>query len=222
MNPIRATPFLLLFAFAGCASATGVDQAEAAAQSMRDFKQALADAPDKITAVSTSLDALAKEGGDMKAEFGTFSGNVDSLITHRDKLRALRKGVEDSRAKFTGEWEKRMADIKNEDLRKRAEERRNAVVSKFGDLNKVADSGREEFEPWMQLVLDVRTYLEHDLNPAGVASVKDQVGKIKSGASSVNKKINTVVTGLDDMGKAIAAAKPPEPSKEADASGTKK
>ena len=45
--------------------------------------------------------------------------------------------------------------------------RRAAVVTKFGEVAKVSASGKAEFEPWMQRV-DVRTYLESDLNPSGV------------------------------------------------------
>src|SRR5262249_17518663 len=123
MNKTSAIPVLLLLA-AGCASSSGVDRAEAAAQTMRDLKQALTDAPAQITAVSTSLEALAKEGGDMKAEYQTYCNDVDALIHHRDTLRALRKQVDDSRTEFNAEWEKRLKDIKNEDLKKRAEERR--------------------------------------------------------------------------------------------------
>src|SRR5215471_1394362 len=107
-------------------------------------------------------------------------------------------------------------------MRKQAEERRNAVVAKFNDLSKVADAGREEFEPWITTVIDVRTYLESDLNETGVKSMSGQVSKIKNGAASVNKKISTVVKGLDDMAQTIAATKPPEPPAGAEASGNKK
>jgi chromosome segregation ATPase len=222
MNKMRVAPVLLLLALVGCKSTSGVDQSEAAAQSMRDLKQGLSDAPDKINAVTTSLDDLVKEGGDMKAKFKTYSDNVDTLVAHREKLRTLRQQVDDSRKVFAEAWEKRLANIKSEDLKKQAEERRNGVVAKFNDLSKVADAGREEFEPWIVTVIDVRTYLESDLNPTGVKSVSDQVSKIKKGAASVNKKISTVVKGLDDMAQTIAAAKPPEPPAGAEASGNKK
>jgi len=222
MNKMRAAPVLLLLALVGCKSSSGVDQSEAAAQSMRDLKQGLNDAPDKINAVTSSLEDLVKGGGDMKAEFQKYSENVDAVVAHREKLRALRQQVEDSKKVFAEAWEKRLANIKSEDMRKQAEERRNAVVAKFNDLSKVADAGREEFEPWITTVIDVRTYLESDLNETGVKSMSGQVSKIKNGAASVNKKISTVVKGLDEMAQTIAAAKPPEPPAGAEASGNKK
>lgn len=210
--------FVLL---AACAS-SGVDRAESAVQSMRGLKDALAAAPEKITAVSASLTELSKEGGDMKAEFATFDSKVNSLIEHRDQIRSLRQDVEASRDDFTKAWQEKMATISNEQLRARAEERRTAVVSRFAELGKQADAGREEFEPWMKMVTDVRSYLENDLNPAGVASVRDMVRNIDRGASSVNKKISSLVGELEEMSKAIAATRPPEPTPEEKAAAEKK
>lgn len=211
MKTSRKLGSLLVLALGACASTSGVDSAEAAASLMREAKQALTDAPAKITAVSTSLDALSKEGGDMKAEFKTYGDSVDALIQHRDYLRSLNTKIEQSRSTFTSAWEKRMQEIKNEDMRKRAEERRKALLEQFAEMKKTADAAREEFDPWMQTVIDVRTYLENDLNPSGVASVKDQVRKVRNGAASVNKKLNSIVESLGELSEKIAATKPPEP-----------
>jgi len=211
MKPISillATGCLVLLT--GC-KATGVDQSEATAQSMRELKQALADAPAKITAVSTSLQDLTKKGADMKAAFATFSKNVDGTIAHRDRVRSLRAQVDANRDTFTQAWEQRTAGIQDASLKQRSLERRDAVLTKFDALKQTADAGKAEFEPWMKLVVDVRTYLENDLNPGGVASVEDKIKEIGNTAASVNTKITTVVSGLDEMAKAIAATKPPPP-----------
>ena len=200
----------------GC-KATGVDQSEATAQSMRELKQALADAPAKITAVSTSLQDLTKKGADMKAAFATFSKNVDATIAHRDRVRSLRAQVDANRDTFTQAWEQRTAGIQDASLKQRSLERRDAVLTKFDALKQTADAGKAEFEPWMKMVVDVRTYLENDLNPGGVASVEDKIKEIGNTAASVNTKITTVVSGLDEMAKAIGAARPPEPEPKSDA-----
>src|SRR5262245_23544025 len=167
---------------AGCA-ATGVDQAESAAQSMRSLKTALEDAPAKIEAVSTSLQTVAKEGTDMKAAFATFSSDVDALGSHREHVRSLRKDVESNKDTFTNAWQQRLASIKDADLRKRAEERRDAVLAKFGELAKNADSSKAEFDPWFDSVVDLRGYLENDLNQSGVASVKAKIKDVTKHAA---------------------------------------
>jgi len=204
---------LLSVIAAGCAT-SGVDQAETAAQSMRSLKKALEDAPTKIESVSTSLQSVAKEGTDMKAAFTTFSGDVDALGSHRDHVRSLRSDVEANKATFTSAWEQRLATIKDADLRKRAADRRDAVLTKFADLAKNADSIKAEFDPWFQSVVDVRGYLENDLNPSGVASVKDKIKDITRGSETIKGNITKLVARLDEMGAAIAAAKPPAPPPE--------
>lgn len=198
----------LLLALTACKS-TGVDRSEDAAQAMRDLHAALTDAPQKITAVSASLETLSEEGGDMRAEFATFSDDVDVLIDRRNYIRSLNARLEESRTTFAREWERSHANIQNPDIRARAEQRRTEVVSRLDDLSELADAGREQFEPWMQTVLDVRTYLESDLNPAGVDSVRDLVEQISGNAVAVNQTITALVAQLEQLASAIAAAKPP-------------
>jgi chromosome segregation ATPase len=182
---------------------------------MTDLMEALADAPAKISTVSASLAELSEEGGDMKSEFEAFDESVDDLIDHRDRLRSMKAEVDENKEVFTSAWEERLQSIQDEELRQRSVERRNAVVEEFAEVKKVADSAREEFEPWMQKVLDLRTYLESDLNPAGVASVADIMEDISGGSGSLNEKIQTVLAELDRISKAIAAAKPPPAEDEA-------
>src|ERR1041384_1836687 len=115
-----------------------------------------------------------------------------------------------------------MTEIKDEDLRNRATTRKEAVVARFADLSKLADSARDEFNPWFEKVTNLRAYLANDLNPTGVSSTKDQLDKIKGGATAVNKKIKSLVDELEDMSNRIAAAKPPAPETKSSEASTKK
>ena len=206
MNAHRLSSVVLL-AFSACHS-TGVTRADDTAASMRAMHRELAAAPDKVTAVSKALDELAQDGGDMKAEFAFLGRSVDALVTHRDEIRDLRSKVAASRARYTTAWENDLRSIADADLRRRAEDRHREVVSKFDQLAREADSGRAEFEPWMQRVLDVRTYLENDLTAAGIASVRDRVREIGNGTRAVNNRIAAVLAGLDEMSRTITATRP--------------
>jgi hypothetical protein len=151
----------------------------------------------------------------MKTAYGTFGAKVDALSSHRDYITSLRKKIESARITFLNEWDQRMTEIKDEDLRNRAATRKDAVVARFADLSKLADSTRDEFNPWFDKVNNLRSYLANDLNPTGVSSTKDQVDKIKTGATAVNKSIKALVDELQDMSSRIAAAKPPPPPPDA-------
>jgi hypothetical protein len=63
----------------------------------------------------------------------------------------------------------------------------------------------------MQQVVDVKKYLENDLNKTGVASVGDQIKQINESASSINKKLQNVVDELDQLAQRLMANKPPPP-----------
>jgi hypothetical protein len=54
-------------------------------------------------------------------------------------------------------------------------------------------------------VTDIRTYLESDLNEAGVKSVADKIAAVGSGAGALKSEINDVI---GELGGAIEAIKP--------------
>src|SRR5262245_40715626 len=132
MNSKFGFPLVLLIGLTACKSNEGT--AEDAVQSMRMLRQSLESAPDKITAVTASLGNLTKEGGDMKAEYAAFNTNVTALVAHRDQIRDLTNKLESSKSKFSEEWEKRQANIKDDEIRKRAQQRRTEVLDKFKEL----------------------------------------------------------------------------------------
>jgi chromosome segregation ATPase len=201
-------------AIIGCKS-TGPDLAEDTAQAMRSLYKSLEEAPAKLESVTASLTELSKGEGDMRKQFDVFSKDVDALTSHRNQIRSLREKVNANRDQFQEAWNKRLAEIQDEELRNRAMERQQETVAAFGEITETAESAREMFEPWMQKVLDVRTYLENDLNPSGVASVSDKVKEINRGAGDINDAIENLLSELQGLATKIEATKPPPPPKEA-------
>lgn len=193
---------------------TGVDQAETTSQNMLKMKSGLAEAPAKIEGVTTALAELREEGGDMQAEYAAYSDNVDSLLAHRDHLRGIQKSLEKNKEAFTMAWETRLEAIQDPGMRERSEERLADVRKDFSDLSELGDEVRAEFEPWMQKNLDLRTYLESDLNPSGVDSVDGDMKKVIKDAKGITKGIEKLLAEFEDLATAIAATKPPPPPAE--------
>jgi chromosome segregation ATPase len=210
MSP-RIWAALLAVTLAAACKSTGPDLAANTADAMRSLYKSMEAAPTKIDQVTTSLTELAKGGGDMRKQFDSFNQSVDELVSHRDRIRSLRTEVQSNRDVFQQQWKDRLAEIKDADLRQRASERQQAVAAEFAKVSEAGDQTRKEFEPWMETVLDVRSYLENDLNPDGVASVADKVKQVKNGAADINKSITGVLTQVQELAKKIEAAKPPPP-----------
>jgi len=207
---ICATVVVAALSMMACKS-TGVDRAEDTANAMKALYQSLEAAPAKLDAVTASLTELSKGEGDMIKQYETFTGDVDALLKHREAIRSLREKVNTNRDGFKQEWDKRLADIQDEDLRNRAMERQQATIAEFDKLSESADETKQLFEPWITSVTDVRAYLENDLNPGGVASVSDKVKAINKGAGKINDSINDLLKEVDDLAKRIEATKPPPP-----------
>lgn len=95
-------------------------------------------------------------------------------------------------AYFAG-WTESLQQIGNADLRKRSEAR---MAETRGQLNGVLDSvrqAREAYEPFMTSMKDQWTYLGHDLNANGIASLKPDAEKLNRQAKELFQKIDSGV-----------------------------
>lgn len=200
---------ILVLALVGCQT-TAVYKADKTVQAMNKQFATLNKAPDQITAVTYSLNELVKEGGDMQTEFKAFNKDVKNLILLRDRFRKLKSKVESSKIAFTNAWAERQLTIEDDDLRNRSIERRSQVIAEFDEVNVLITETSEKFEPWLQKVIDIRTYLESDLNPNGVASIEDVAPRISKDAKPVKSRIDKLIIELDRLSNAMTATKLPE------------
>jgi hypothetical protein len=203
---IKFTFLLLTLALVGCKT-TGVQKANKTVKAMDKNFAIVKSAPDRITAVTDSLNELIKEGGDMRAEFKAFDKSVNKLISQRDRFRKLKANVDSSKNSFVEAWAERQATITNDELRNRSEERRSEVIARFEEVNALVARAKAELEPWLQEIIDIRTYLESDLNPGGIASIADLIPKISRNAGPVKSKLNELITELDKLRIEMTATK---------------
>lgn len=206
---VHFTVFILILALVGCQT-TGVDKADKTVQAMDKQFATIKNASDLITAATNSLNELVEEGGDMKVEFKAFDKDVKNLISLRDRFRKLENNINSSKSAFTDDWAERQLTIENDELRNRSIERRAEVIAEFDEVNNLIAETKEKFEPWLQKVIDVRTYLENDLNPNGVDSIKDVAPRITKDAKPVKSRIDKLIIELDKLSNAMTATKLPE------------
>ena len=199
--------FLALPVVAAACQSTGIEQAENTAQSLHALQLSLAAAPARVDAAADALLAIDR-AGDRKAAFAAFGSALDELVVDRERVQALREAVEADEADYTGAWGERLDAIHDADLRKRAATRRDAVVEQFGDLLADVDRAQQQFGPWLQTALDVRAYLEDELNAGGVASVRDRIQGLDRDSASVRAQLDKVVHQLGEMEQSIVDVQP--------------
>ena len=203
---VQFSIFILILALAGCQT-TGVDKAQKTVQSMNKQFAMLKSVPDSINVTISSLNDLLKEGGDMRAEFNAFDKNVNNLVKEGEQFSKLKTSIDSSKSAFVEAWIESQQTTKSDDLLNRSKKRRAAVTEQFDEMSELVAEVGAEFNPWLQEVIDVRTYLESDLNANGVASIANVVPKITKESKSVISKIEDLITELEKLSNAMTATK---------------
>ena len=209
MKPLLFTLVLLLGA---CKASGGTEKAASTVDDLKSLRTQLAAGKDSIRTAVSRLNVLAEGKGDMAAEYKAFSKAVDGVASQRERVRSVRESLAGRRQEFIASWNEGMAKIQNASMKDRSKERRDAVVAHFDDLRSAGDETRTEFDEWFSDLVDIRTYLEHDLNPTGITSLEDDIESVTKRAGKIDEALDAFVSELDDLIQAIAAAKPPADS----------
>jgi len=110
-------------------------------------------------------------------------------------------------AYFT-EWEAEQAKINSEDIKTRSVQRRAEVEQTFSRINDKSQTLKDAYQPLMSDLKDIRTALNNDLTPGGVAAIKpiaDRVNKegvaVKVAAGAVENEFKTLGLSMSAAGK---------------------
>jgi hypothetical protein len=201
----------LVVATAGCQS-TGTDQAAKTAGTMQKMATEFDAAPAEVDAVVAALTALIDGKGDMRKDYDAYNKDVAKIESRAERIRGLRKELEGNRDEFAKSWAEHLKTIQSEDLRKRGEQRRDKVIAAFGELTTKGQAVGAIYNPWMTQLIDIKKYLEHDLNPEGVKSIADMTTKVTDGATQLKTELESLNGEFRRVAEAIKSASPPPPA----------
>jgi hypothetical protein len=138
--------------------------------------------------------------------------SVEKGIEKSEKQRSVvRKNIDEMKVEaeaYFQSWNQSLQQISNQDLRKRSEQRMAETRGHFdGVLNAVSDA-RDQYEPFIASLKDQWTYLGHDLNPTGIASLKPDADKLNAEAKTLFKKIDDGMKKAGDYITSLRSSKP--------------
>jgi hypothetical protein len=143
----------------------------------------------------------------------------------RDAYKAVEKGLERTEKQreatklaldemkpeadvYFASWAQSSQQIESVDLRKRSEGRMAETRGHFdGILTAVADA-RAQYEPVVKNLKDQWTYLGHDLNAEGIASLKPDADKLNAEASKLLEKIDAGMKQANDYIASVKSTRP--------------
>ncbi len=110
-------------------------------------------------------------------------------------------------AYFTG-WSDSLQQIESPDLRKRSEARMTETRGQFDGILDSVRVAREAYEPFMTSLKDQWTYLGHDLNADGIASLKPDAEKLNQQGKELFGKIDAGMKKADEYVESLRSSRP--------------
>jgi hypothetical protein len=192
----------------GCGTTSGYKQADKTGEGIAEFRQEVVNGKKAIDYTMKSLDQIAASATtDPRKAFEKFSKSVSNLESTAGKVRDRGQDMKAQGKAYFAQWEKEMAEVKNEEIRSLAASRKAKLQSTFDAIAKAAEPLKAQFSPWMSGLKDLEKFLSNDLTIAGVDAAKGLFAKAKTDGGEVQKSMDALIAELNSVAATITPAK---------------
>ena len=162
--------------------------------------------------IGKTLDSYNALFGDNVTDLLSAYKDVEKGIERCDKQKVeVQKSIDTMSAEadtyFAG-WTGSLENIQSQDLRKRSEDRMKETRGRFDGILAAARDAQKSYDPLISNLKDQWTYLGHDLNPSGIASLKPDADKLNQSATVLFKKIDDGMKTANDYITSLRSQKP--------------
>jgi len=193
---------------AGCAT-SGYESGNKTAKNIQK-------AADKIGALSTQVDAtlsalndlVAHPQPDLRPQFKTFTAKMKALDSDAKEITKARMAMGDEGKEFLAKWDAEVAQINNEDIKARSENRKAEVTAKLQAIKRSYAEAEVAFKPFAGDLRDIEKYLSVDLTTGGLAAMKDVVTQASVHATPLKQSLDKLAADFKSLGVAMSAVAP--------------
>lgn len=203
---------LILAVAAGCAT-QGYTKAEKTSRDLTKVQDDVVKVESLVKQTSASLKSLVDNPApDLQPQYKTFASNVNSLETASEKASARSTDMKLRKDAYLLNWKQQAMAITNESLRETSLKRIDTLSERFDDLSQAMTDARDEFNPFLAQMEDLKAYLSNDLSMGGIDAIKDMANDTIDKQDDVIEKIEVVRKQLDALAKDLNTAGPPPPT----------
>jgi uncharacterized protein YhaN len=190
----------LAFAAASALATSAQASQEKLAAKITETSQQVGGTRDQLQATMDALSALVgQKGGDLKPAFEKYRAEVEKTKSAAVATRATAADMQKQSAAYFGEWEREIATVSNEKLRKNAEKRMGAVKANYTEATKSLGAAGEKFSPFLSDLADIEKILANDLTAGGIKAVKRTVSSAKFNLGIIRRSIQSAMDNLDKV-----------------------
>lgn len=190
----------------GC-STTGFQQADKTGAGIAEFRK-------DITAAKTAVDETVKALGqvavtantDPRPAYQQYVKSLANLESAADRAKKQGENVKSQGQAYFTNWEKQLAELKNPDIKKLAEQQKAKLQATFDSIKTVAAPLKAQFDPWLSDLNDLKNYLSNDLSISGVDAAKSLITKTQNEGLQVQKSMDALVAELNTVAATLTPA----------------
>lgn len=156
-----------------------VFRVEKARDSQQETKEQFKSALEKFTAVTQF------KGGDLESTYNKLNKEYEASVSKADEVKKRITDIEDvSQALFT-EWENEITQYSSLSLKQSSQEKLSATKKQYQQLIAAMKKAESKIQPILTVFKDQVMFMKHNLNAQAIASLKNELGSIKSDVTNL-------------------------------------
>jgi hypothetical protein len=174
-----------------------VSRVEKARDTQEETKEQFKSALEQFTAATNF------SGGDLEATYKRLNGAYEDSVSKAEEVRSRIADIESvSEALFT-EWEQEITQYSSTALKQSSQKKLTTTQAHYRQLITSMKQAEAKIHPILKVFQDQVMFLKHNLNARAIASLKGELGTIKSDVSalvaSMEKSINEANAFISTM-----------------------
>lgn len=174
-----------------------VYRVEKARDTQQETKEQFKSALEQFTAATNF------QGGDLEATYKRLNDAYEASLSKAEEVRSRIADIESvSEALFT-EWKQEITQYSNASMRQNSQRKLDATQAHYHQLISSMKQAESKIQPILTVFNDQVMYLKHNLNARAIASLKGELGNIKSDVSaliaSMERSINEANAFINTM-----------------------
>jgi hypothetical protein len=195
-------------------AAAGYKNADKTGAGIAEFRDEILNIKKETDATLSALGrVVATADTDPRKAYKEFEKAVPGIDAAAAKAKKRAEAMRVRGQEYFQQWEKELAAVNNEEIRKLAAERKTKLQATFGQIKTFMEPARDQFNTWLTDLKDLQKYLSNDLTIAGIDAVKPLITKTQAEGQAVQATLDKVIAELNTIVANLTPAKAPAKAK---------
>ena len=161
---------------------------------------------EQLKASLSALNALTElKKGDLRPVYNAYCSEVAKTDAAAALTRTRVQWMGGDGRKYFQDWQKTVAGIANESLRKKAQKRMDAVRISYDKVEAALQIVGDKFKPFLSDLADIQKALATDVTAGGVKAIKSTVKSANWNHQYVDKAVQSALKEMGKMEKALSS-----------------